>query len=95
MCCKSLLQNYMVLGELLVLMQLAIRFSQGNLLTRKKTVDISALPPCESVLKLHCQRANYPAGIWKRSVSSQTSTPSPVYHGWNPDKSLTLCTEIP
>ena len=60
----------------------------------EKTVDMSALPPCESVLRLHCQRANYLAGIWKRSVISQSSIPSSVYHGWNPDKSLTWCTEI-
>ena len=43
---------------------------------------------------LHCQRANYLAGIWKRSVISQSSIPSSVYHGWNPDKSLTWCTDI-
>ena len=55
----------------------------------EKTVNMSVLPPCESVLRLCCQRANYLAGIWKRSVSSQSSILSPVYHGWNPDKSLT------
>ena len=55
----------------------------------EKTVNMSVLPPCESVLRLCCQRAHYLAGIWKHSVSSQSSILSPVYHGWNPDKSLT------
>ena len=37
-----------------------------------KTVDMSTLPPCESVLRLHCERANYLAAIWKRATTLRT-----------------------
>ena len=59
-----------------------------------KTLDMSTLPPCESVLRLHCNRANYLAAIWKRANTSVTEFPDAVYHGWNMDKSFVWVTEI-
>ena len=31
-----------------------------------KSIDMSALPPCSTTLKLHAKRANFVSGIWKR-----------------------------
>ena len=47
---------------------------------------MSILPPCLSVLKLHCKRAKYLAGIWKQSKTSDILVPCPTIHGWNQDK---------
>ena len=60
----------------------------------EKTVDMSVLPPCESVLRLKCDRANYLACIWKRAHRSQTIFPASVHYGWNPDKSIMWVKEI-
>ena len=34
----------------------------------EETVDMSVLPPCESVLQLHCERGNFLAAIWKKAI---------------------------
>ena len=60
----------------------------------EKTVDMSTLPPCESVLRLHCERANYLAAIWKRATTSQSLIPDAVHFGWNPDKSIMWVADI-
>ena len=36
----------------------------------RKIVDISTLSPCQSVLLLHSNRANYVACVWKRSLGA-------------------------
>ena len=60
----------------------------------EKTIDMSVLPPCESVLRLHCERANYLAAIWKNATTSQPEFPDTVHHGWNTDKSITWVVAI-
>ena len=60
----------------------------------EKTVDMSVLPPCESVLRLHCERANYLACIWKRAIRSQPMFPDAVHYGWNSDKSIMWVNDI-
>ena len=35
---------------------------------KRGDVESGQLPPCEDTLYLHCQRANYQAAIWKRSL---------------------------
>lgn len=60
----------------------------------EKTVDMSVLPPCESVLRLHCERANYLAAIWRRANISQPLFPDAVHYGWNTDKSILWVNEI-
>ena len=53
-----------------------------------KTPDISVLPPCQSVLKLHIRRANFVACLWKKS-SEPIIDVQPVYeHGWYEDNSV-------
>ena len=60
----------------------------------EKTVDMSTLPPCESVLRLHCERANYLAAIWKRAIISQPRIPDIVHHGWNIDRTIRWVVDI-
>ena len=60
----------------------------------EKTVDMSMLPPCESVLRLHCERANYLAAIWRRANISQPLFPDAVHYGWNTDKSILWVNDI-
>ena len=52
---------------------------------QNKIVDMSSLPPCESVLKLHIMRANYVACLWKKSKIAMIDLPNVIYHGWQPD----------
>ena len=42
-----------------------------------------ALPPCQSLLRLHVSRANYQASIWKKATEACLDIPSPDGHGWN------------
>ena len=60
----------------------------------EKTVDMSVLPPCESVFRLHCERENYLAAIWKRANMSQPFYPDAVHYGWNTDKSILWVNDI-
>ena len=40
------------------------------------------LPPCDNVLQLHVERANYQARIWKNSLHPMFNVLDPVGHGW-------------
>ena len=40
------------------------------------------LPRCSNVLKLHIQRANYQAWIWRNSLVACQDIPDPINHGW-------------
>ncbi|KAJ8251972.1 hypothetical protein COCON_G00212840 [Conger conger] len=53
--------------------------------TRRGEVESSQLPPCEDCLFMHSIRANYQAAIWRRSLQTQPSVPSPKDHGWTTD----------
>ena len=59
-----------------------------------KTVDMCTLPPCESVLRLHCGRANFLAVIWKRATLNCPDIPDIIYHGWNEDRCIVWVNEI-
>jgi len=51
-----------------------------------KNGDISSgqLPPCSDALRQHAHRANYQAAIWRRSLESSPTVPSPTDgHRWN------------
>jgi len=50
--------------------------------TKKGDLDSNQLPPCVDTLRKHCDRANYQAAIWRRSLQSCWHIPSPVGHGW-------------
>jgi len=49
----------------------------------KKVIDLSVLPPCQSILQLHIKRANYVAYIWKSCCGENTEMPPAFKHGWN------------
>ena len=55
---------------------------------QNKSVDMSTLPPCKSVFRLHCLRANYIASIWKKSTIAKPTYPSIQNHGWDIDGSV-------
>ena len=40
------------------------------------------LPPCSNVLRLHAERANYQARLWKNSLHPIFDALNPVGHGW-------------
>ena len=53
------------------------KYAQEN-----KVIDLSTLPPCRSVLKLHTERANTVAAIWKRPVIAVVEVPELTQCGW-------------
>ena len=48
-----------------------------------KIIDISLLPPCQSVLLLHAKRANFVAKILKCSNEAKPQIPDVEMHGWD------------
>jgi len=53
-----------------------------------KIIDISVLPPCESVFHLHCLRANTVTKLWKSCTTAITVSPDLIECGWNVDGSI-------
>ena len=51
-------------------------------LKEHKAVDISTLPPCESVLWFHCLRSNMVAKLWKSSQTAVIDEPDISECGW-------------
>ena len=47
-----------------------------------KIVDLSLLPPCQSVLKLHSNRASFVAKIWKSAGDPHLPLPDISLHRW-------------
>ena len=47
---------------------------------------MSVLPPCASVLRLHCEREDFLVAIWKKATTSHFQFPDAVHHGWNSHK---------
>ena len=54
---------------------------------KRGQVESHLLPPCEVTLNKHVGRANYQAGVWKRSLEKQPVIPDPEGHGWKRDES--------
>ena len=48
-------------------------------------VDLSNLPPSNSALYLHMERANYVAILWKLAGVPMVNRPSPTGSGWDED----------
>lgn len=59
--------------------------------TGKKTVEPELLPPCQSTFRLHVQRANYQAAVWRRALDQKMCAPSPEGHGWEQDADGCIC----
>ena len=61
-------------------------FSRRQLFERKhkenKIPDLSSLPPCQEVLRLHAKRANRIAFNWKRSTEAMITHSDISEHGW-------------
>ena len=51
-------------------------------LVKNKTVSLSKIPPCKSVLKLHLSRSAYVAYLWRRSQENQIELPPIDEYGW-------------
>ena len=49
---------------------------------KKGDIDSRLLPPCKDTLRKHCQRANYQAAVWRRSLQNSPVLPSPIGNGW-------------
>ena len=50
-----------------------------------KAIDMSALPPCRSVLRFHADRANFLTAMWKRPGFQNIDAPEITSHGWLQD----------
>jgi len=59
----------------------------------KQSTDLSILPPCESTLRLHTNRANHVARIWKCSGTALVDLPLPSQNGWLDDGTIQWITE--
>lgn len=53
------------------------------------------IPPCQSTLRLHIQRANYQAAIWKRVLEPMAIIPSPIGRGWDENLQPVFLNEAP
>ena len=58
-----------------------------------KVRDLSLLPPCQSSLLKHMQRANYVARIWRQSSQATMEIETPTSHGWNDELSVDWVTK--
>ena len=47
-----------------------------------KIIDLSLLPPCKSVLRLHIKRANTVAYLWRNASIPTIEFPSLTENGW-------------
>ena len=53
----------------------------GRSLKKKKIIDLSLLPPCKSVLRLHSKRANAVAYLWRNASNPTNEFPSLTENG--------------
>lgn len=56
-----------------------------NYSRENRITDLSLLPPCQSSLLLHIQRASYVAIIWQQASTPMMEIEDPKYHGWQED----------
>ena len=61
---------------------------------QNKVIDLSVLPPCQSSLLLHMDRANYVAALWKHSMHATIDSPEIWDHGWNVDGSINWVEQV-
>ena len=64
----------------------AVRFDMFECKQKKGVmIDLSNLPPSQSVLYLHMERADYVARLWKLAGVLMLNTPSQIGSGWDED----------
>ena len=56
--------------------------------SEKKIKDLSLLPPCQSNLKLHIERAIYVASMYRQADRLMMDLDDPVNHEWNEKRSV-------
>ena len=64
------------------------KFFWDNLKKEKMIEDLAMLPPFRASLKLHIQRSNYVARIWRQASIAEMDEPPALQHGWNSDYTL-------
>ena len=47
-----------------------------------KVIDLSALPPCRNVLRIHSERANFFTKVWRSALKNKINEESFTIHGW-------------
>jgi len=57
---------------------------------KRGEIESNLLPPCKDSLTKHALRANYQAGIWKRSLETKSVIPDPEGNGWVKDDSSSI-----
>ncbi|GFO17513.1 hypothetical protein PoB_004401800 [Plakobranchus ocellatus] len=55
---------------------------QKGILSNSEGVDLSQMPPCQDVLMLHTQRANFQTKTWRASSSNFPDLPKPENNRW-------------
>ncbi|GFO00341.1 hypothetical protein PoB_002684600 [Plakobranchus ocellatus] len=53
-----------------------------GILSNSEAVDLSQMPPCQDVLMLHTQTANFQTKIWRASSSNFPGLPKPENNRW-------------
>ena len=67
----------------------AVRFDMFERKQKKGVmVDLSNLPPRQSALYLHMERANDVARLWKLAGVPMLNPPSPIGSGWDKDEDI-------
>ena len=46
-------------------------------------INLSALPPCSNVLRIHSEKANFVAKVWRSSLKNKIDEESFVNLGWD------------
>ena len=49
--------------------------------TKNGEIELHQLPPCQDCLLKHAQRANYQAGLWRRTLCLNPGAPDPTQSG--------------
>ena len=64
----------------------AVRFDMFERKQKKGVmIDLSNLPPSQSALYLHMEKANYVARLWKLAGVPMLNPPLPIGSGWDED----------
>ena len=51
-------------------------------------IDLSNLPPSQSALYFHMEKASYVARLWKLAGCPMLNPPSPIRSGWDENKDI-------
>jgi hypothetical protein len=66
---------------------------QNFVIKKKKTIDLSLLPPCQTTLKGHVNRVNYVSKMWRLANITWVELPPIDQFGWNLNGSVSWINE--